>query len=402
MKRFTYQARDKGGKSVKGKVEAASINDAAKLLREQGLIILKLEPEVKFILITVFDSFANRVTLADTSMFTRQFSTMIGAGLPLTDALTIIRTQSKANMQPTVGQILSDIQGGTSLATSLEKHPDIFSQVYISLVRAGETGGVLDKILLRLAENLENQREFEAKVKGALIYPTIVVCGMFGVALIMILFVVPKLTSIYTDFGVELPAATKILISISSNGQRFWYLIPIVIGGIIWGISLIKKTPKGREKFDQLKFKLPIIGKLNKQVILTEFARTLGLMVSSGIPILDGMRVVSGAVGNVVVSRAIDEAALKIEKGYSLAYSLSQSPKVFPPLLYQMIAVGEETGKVDETLESVSKVFQQESEYSVRNLTAAIEPAIMIIMGIGVALLVIAVILPIYNLTNAF
>lgn len=402
MKRFSYKARDKTGKLSQGKVEAPTINAAAHLLREQGLIILKLEPDSKFFLLTAFNSVANKVGLADTAMFTRQFSTMVGAGLPLTDSLTIIRAQSKANLQPIVSQILADIQGGTSLADSLGKHPGIFSQVYVSLVKAGETGGVLDKIFLRLAENLEKQREFEAKVKGALVYPAIVVTGMVAVGLIMIFFVVPKLTSIYKDFGVELPLATRILIGISEKGLQFWYLIAIVIFVLVWGFNFIKKTPQGREKLDQLKFRIPIIGKLNKQIILTEFARTLGLMVGSGIPILDGLRVVSGAVGNSVVKKAIDDSAVRIEKGYSLAHSLAQYPQVFPPLLYQMIAVGEETGKVDETLDSVARVFQQESEYSVRNLTAAIEPLIMIIMGIGVALLVIAVILPIYNLTSSF
>src|SRR3989344_2802573 len=402
MKRFSYTAKDKSGSTIRGKVEANTINDAVRLLRDRGLIIIKLAPERKFFLIVLFDSFANKIGLADVSMFTRQFSTMVGAGLPLTDSLTIIRSQSKSNIQPIISQILTDIQGGSSLAISLEKHPEVFSQVYVSLVRAGETGGVLDKIFLRLAENLEKQREFEAKVKGALIYPTIVISGMLVVGLIMILFVVPKLTSIYKDFGVELPTATKILISISDTGQRFWYLIPIVLVSVVYGLSLYKKTEKGRENIDRLKYKLPIIGNLNKQVTLTEFARTLGLLVGSGIPILEALRIVSSAVGNVIVSKAIDNSAERIEKGFSLAYSLSQNPKVFPPILYQMVAVGEETGKVDETLESISKVFQQESEYAVRNLTAAIEPAIMIIMGIGVALLVIAVILPIYNLTSSF
>jgi type IV pilus assembly protein PilC len=402
MKRFSYTARDLSGKKVTGKVDAKTIEDAAKLLRERSLIIVHLAPDNGFFLFTVFKSANNRTGLADTSMFTRQFSTMVSAGLPITDALTIIRSQSKPSMQPVIAALLSDIEGGTSLAAAFEKHPKVFTPVYTSLVRAGETGGVLDKIFLRLAENMENQREFQAKVKGALIYPTIVVTGMLVVGFIMIIFVIPKLTAIYKDFGVELPTATKILIAISDNAQKFWWAFPLLVGSAFYGYRLYSNTPAGREKIDSLKFKLPITGKLSQQVILTEFARTLGLLISAGIPLLDGLRVVSGAMGNVVVSKGIDEAAQKIEKGFSLAYALSQNPKIFPPILYQMVAVGEETGKVDETLASVAHVFQQESEYSVRNLTAAIEPAIMIVMGIGVALLVIAVILPIYNLTNAF
>lgn len=402
MKRFNYTVCDLTGKKTHGKVEAKNANDAARLLRDKGHTIISINPEREFFLFTIVKAFNNRINLSDTAVFTRQFSTMISAGLPITDALTIIRSQSKPNLQPVIGEILSDVEGGTSLALSLEKHPKIFTPVYTSLIKAGETGGVLDKILLRLAENMESQREFQAKVKGALIYPSIVVSGMLVVGFIMIVFVVPKLTSIYNDFGAELPLATRILIKISDVGQKYWWLLPIVIVSLYWTFSAYKKSQNGRQKVDQLKFKIPITGKLAKQVMLTEFARTLGLLISSGIPLLQGLRVVSGAVGNTVVSKAINEASEKIEKGFSLAYSLSQNPKVFPPILYQMIAVGEETGKVDETLGSVARVFQQESEYSVRNLTTAIEPAIMIIMGIGVALLVIAIILPIYNLTSSF
>lgn len=402
MQLYSYSAKDLKGAPVRGRVEAASTADAAKLLREKKLIIVNISPVRPFFLLSLFHSFSNRIGIAEIAIFTRQFSTMITAGIPITDALVIIRTQSSPALQVVAGQILADVEGGSSLALAMEKHPKIFNPVYISLIKAGEAGGVLDKIFLRLAENIEKQREFQAKVKSALIYPIIVIIGMFGVISVMMIFVVPKLTEVYKDFDAELPAPTKVLITISNFMVSFWWIMPILIIGGLYGLSLYKKTDAGREKIDSIKMKIPIMGKLQQQIMVTEFARTLGLLVSAGIPILQGLKIVSGAVGNRVVSNAIERSSDKVEKGFSLAYALSQEGNIFPPMLYQMLAVGEETGKVDETLISVSRVFEQESDYSVRNLTAAIEPIIMIILGLAVGLLVIAIILPIFNLTQQF
>jgi type IV pilus assembly protein PilC len=402
MKRFNYRAKDRTGRETKGKVDAASANDAARLLREKGLVVIKIQPEREFFLVSLYHAASNRITVNDVAILTRQFATMVNAGLPITDSLVIIRSQSKPNIKPIVSQILADVEGGSSLAASMEKHPKLFDQVYTSLIKAGETGGVLDKILLRLAENIEKQREFQAKVKGALIYPAIVVVGMMIVMTIMMVFVVPKLTSIYKDFGATLPTPTKILIGISEFSQHYWWLLPIVLIGGSYLFKAYRNTESGRKKVDSLKLRLPITGPMNRTIILTEFSRTLGLLVGAGIPILEGLRVVARAVGNEVVEAAITRAEEKVEKGFSLAYALSQESKVFPPMLYQMMAVGEETGKVDETLLSISRVFEQESEHAVKNLTTAIEPAIMVFLGVAVGALVIAIILPIYSLTSQF
>lgn len=402
MKRFDYQAKDKNGKRVLGKVEAATLDAAARLLRERGLTVIRLVPEQKFFLVSMLETFTNRVGLADVANFTRQFSMMVTAGLPITDALVILRSQSKPNLKPVVGQILSEVEGGGSLSSAMAKHPQVFSQVYISLIQAGETGGVLDQVLARLADNLENQGEFQSKVKGALIYPAIVVVGMVVVGIVMMVLVVPRLTSLYTEFNADLPFATKALIAVSGLMQKYLFIFILIVIAGVWGFIAFSKTPFGREKVDGWKFKIPIAGNLIRQVILTEFTRTLGLLVGAGIPILDGLKVVSGVVGNVVVAKAVDRAAVRVEKGFALAYALSQEPDIFPPILFQMLAVGEETGKVDETLSKVSHVFEQESEHAVRNLTAAVEPIIMVVLGVGVGFLVIAIIMPIYNLTSQF
>lgn len=397
---FKYQAKDPEGRKVAGKVEATGKQEAARLLRERNLVTYRLAPQSAFFLLQIIDKATKKVTLADVSIFTRQFSTMIAAGLPITDALVIVRSQCSLQMRPVIDQVLLDVQGGSSLATALEKHTNVFSQVYTALIRAGETGGVLDKILARLAENLENQREFRAKVKGTMIYPAVVLVGMTVVMGIMLIFVIPKITSIYLDFGAELPTPTKILIGISNGAQRFWWAVLLLGFGAVYAFSFYKKTVAGRMKVDRWKLSLPVMGEIQKQVILTEFARTLGLLIGSGIPILEALRVVSASVGNVIISQALVRVSEKIEKGFTLSYSLSQEGKLFPAMLYQMLAVGEETGKVDESLLSVSGVFQQESEHAVRNLTTAMEPIIMIVLGVMVGILVIAVILPIFSLAQ--
>lgn len=401
MKRFSYKARDKTGKLVTGKVEATNIGAAAKILQDKGFVVVDLKPDRESIL-SFIKKIRDRVGSGDISAFTRQLSTMITAGLPITDALLILRTQASPAMSKVVSSLLLDVEGGSSLADALGKHPKVFTGVYVSIVRAGETGGVLDEVLARLADNLEKEREFKAKVKGALIYPAIVIIGMFVVAAIMMVFVIPKLTSLYQEFEAELPLATQILISLSSLATKFWFITLAVLVLGAWGFNLFRKSTAGRRKIDQLILRLPIIGPLNRQIILTEFTRTLGLLVGAGISILEALNVVAEAVGNVVISDGIHSAASQVEKGFPVAYALSQQGEIFPPMLYQMLSVGEETGKVDEVLAKISHVFEVESEEQVKALTSAIEPLIMIVLGVGVGFLVIAIILPIYNLTSQF
>ncbi|MDO8452909.1 MAG: type II secretion system F family protein [bacterium] len=401
MQKYTYKSKDKNGRDVNGQVEAQSLSDAARLLREQNYIIISLNL-VSTSPLATFRAFTNRITFNDVVLFTRQFATMITSGLPITDALVIARSQSKPAMGPVISQILSDVEGGSSLGAAFEKHPKVFSSVYISLVKAGEEGGVLDQIMARLADNLEGAREFQSKVKGALIYPAIVICGMVIVAAIMMIFVVPKLTSLYGEFQADLPLPTKILISVSTFMAKFWWLMLFfLVGAGYWFLYYIR-TEGGKRKFDEWKLKVPIYGPLQRQIILTEMTRTLGLLVGAGIAILEAMKIIGGVVGNTLYAEAIQRCSDKVEKGFSLASSFSEEKEVFPQMLYQMLAVGEETGKIDESLLKVSQVFEQESEQQVKALTAAVEPIVMVILGVGVGFLVIAVIMPIYNLTSQF
>jgi len=401
MKKFNFIASSKEGKKNKGIVEAVNQIHAINILRAKGFFIVELkEIEVLPAWLKWTQGF-QKVKQKDVVHFTRQLATMINAGLPLTDALSILKYQSNIALAKVVDEVLRDVEGGGSFFKALSKFKRIFSSVYLALVKSGETAGVLEKVLLRLSNTLEKQLEFRAKTKNALIYPAIVTVAMVVVAVIMMVFVIPQLTDLYDEFGADLPGMTKILISISNFMVKFWYLalFLLIAGGFsFWRWS---QTKAGRQIIDTYVLRLPIIGKLKTMVILTEMTRTLSLLVQAGISIIEALEIVAGIAGNVLFAKSIKTAAKEVEKGLPLAAAIGKY-EYFPPLVSQMIAVGEETGKVDEVLMNVSKYFETESEQAIKGLTTAIEPLMMIMLGFGVGFLVIAIVLPIYNLTSQF
>lgn len=401
MKRYFYRAKDKLGKTITGEVEAASEAEAARLVRKKGLVVfsLRLSRGSPLELIT---GGKKKVSLSDIAAFTRQLATMINAGLPITDSLLILRSQTKGLMQKVAAKVLADVEGGTSLSVAFAKHPAVFSPTYIALLKSGEAGGVMDKVLSRLADNLEKQQEFSGKVKGALIYPAVVVTGMLVVGLVLMIFVIPRLTSLYGEFNATLPLPTKILIGISSFLTKFWFIFLMLIVGAAYFLVSFRKTKTGKRKLDELIFKIPIVGPLQRQVVLTELSRTLSLMVGSGVSILESLNITADVVGNAVIAEALRDVAVQVEKGFPLTFAFSKHPEAFPYILSQMVAVGEETGKMEDVLAKVSHIFEVESDQKVKSLTAAIEPLVMVLLGLGVGFLVIAVILPIYNLTSQF
>ena len=401
MKRFNYKAKDSAGRIIKGEVEAASVDAAAKLVRSKGFFVISINPKIDSPF-SLFRRMREKITGSDVANFTRQLSTMINAGLPITEALLILRSQTKKSMQAIVAQLLADVEAGESFSAALGKHPKVFGKTYIALVKSGEIGGVLDAVLLRLADNLEKQQEFGSKVKGALIYPVIIVVGMVVVSMVMMVFVIPKLLGLYADFNADLPLPTKILIGVSGFFVKYWFIALVVLGIGLYVLRLYKATPEGRHKIDELIFKIPVYGELQRQIILTELTRTLSMMVGAGVSILEGLHITSEVVGNTVISDALIDASNQVEKGFPVAFAFSKHPEAFPFILSQMIAVGEETGKMDEVLTKISRIFEVESDEKVKGLTAAIEPIVMVILGLGVGFLVIAVILPIYNLTSSF
>jgi type IV pilus assembly protein PilC len=397
---YSYRAHSNEGKVLSGLVEAPSAEVAARLLREKKLFVVSLSEVKDTFNIDFLLSKFKRVSYTDIVNFTRQLATMIVAGLQLPQALAILREQTT---NPIFARVLIEIEhqivSGGNLGDSLARYPQYFSSIYVALVRAGESSGTLDQVLTRLAENMEAQQEFRNKVKGAMVYPAIILIGMVIVVTIMMTVVVPKLTEMYKDFGATLPWTTQLLMNISDMFVKFWWLFIIILvsGGIAFGRW--RKTAIGEFMIDTIMFKIPLIGDLQKKIILVEFTRTLGMLVGAGIHILDALRILKDALGNILFRNAIFEIAQRVEKGFSLGDSFAQHD-IFPPIVSQMMKVGEETGKLDDTLSKLSKYFQSESEHLVKGLTTAIEPIIMVILGIGVGFIVISIITPIYNLTN--
>ncbi|HUS60066.1 MAG TPA: type II secretion system F family protein [Nevskiaceae bacterium] len=401
MEKFDYKAKNKDGQTKKGVVEARNQKQAANVLRERGFWVISIKPKGQGAFAELKGGFFKRVKETDKVNFTRQLATMIKAGLPITDALSILEYQSNPAMGAVVGEILREIEGGGSLTAALEKQPNVFDQIYIALVRAGEAAGVLDEVLERLADNLEKQREFNNKIKGAMLYPAIVTFGMIAVAAVMVIFVIPQMTSIYEEFQADLPAATKMLMKISELATSFWWLGLLMIIGLVIGGRVLAKKPEFRQYWDQFLFRVPLLGKLRRNVLLTEFARTLGLLIGSGVLVVEALSIVQRSLKSSIFLNAVKNASKDVERGLPLATALART-EVFPPLMSQMIAVGEETGKIDDILVKVASYFQQEADTMVKGLTTALEPIILVVMGVGVAFLMISIIMPIYSLTSQF
>ncbi len=385
------------GRRVKKRFEAESERALINNLRELGVIPIKIKPirqgKIKLL---------QRVSFNDIVDFTRQLAMMLNAGLSVVDSLGILKRQtSKESLLKLYEEIDKDIKAGKSLSFALEKHPQYFRSSYIALVKAGEASGKLSEILLRLADNLDKEREFKGKIKGAMIYPIIVIVAMLGVIFIMMTFVLPKLLNIYKDFKISLPMTTQILIEVSGFSQKYWPLILLYVFGIVFLFKKYLQTEHGKRTFDKFLLDLPIIGDVIAKSVLVETIRTLAILVSAGVSILDALSIVIDTTDNTVFKDAFKRVYEDVKKGVSMGESM-QNEEVFPPMLVQMVKVGENTGHLDETLSRIARYFEMESELAIKAMTSLIEPAILIILAFGVGFLVLSVITPIYNLTSSF
>ena len=397
MRRYRYRARSKDGKLITGIVEATDENQAVSLLRERGLIVIKLTPDTNFA--RQFLVRINRVSLTGLANFTRQLATTINAGLPLVDSLAILENQNEGALKSSISKVRSEVEGGKALSDSMATQDKVFDKVYTSMIKAGETGGVLDEVLLKLADNMEKKREFQSKVKGALLYPAIILIGMIAVMIIMILFVIPQLSELYLEFEADLPLITTVLISVSKLASQYWWLGIFLLLIPVFMRRIINNNRNLRKKAELFMLSTPVFGKLWEQVMMTTLTRTMSLLVSSGVPIVDSLHLSSQVTSSKIYEDSIIDSAKLVEKGFSLAQAFTQQDH-FPQIVTQMMTVGEETGKVDELLDRISIYFQNESEQGVKNLTTAMEPMILIFLGGGVAFLVFAIVMPIYNLTT--
>ncbi len=397
---FQYKAL-KDGKTIVKKIEAASSGAVIDYLQKNSYFPISVEKVQDFSL-SFLDTLTRQVNFNDIVNFTRQVAIMLNAGLTLIDSLEILKKQTtKLPLKKMIEAIDAKIKGGSSFSVALKDYKNNFSNLYIALVRSGEASGKLGEILLRLADNLEKEREFKSKLKGALVYPIIIVIGMFVVMFIMVTFVLPKLLNLYKDFNVELPLSTQILIGVSNLSTKFWPFILVLIAVGFYFTKKFLSTKAGKKSFDQFVLKLPVFGHIISVSALVESTRTLAILIAAGISILDALSIVVDSTDNSVFQQAFLTVSQKVEKGQSMGVALEQE-RIFPPILVQMSLVGEQTGNLDDTLLRLSKYFEMESEMATKTMTTLIEPLILVFLGTGVGFLVMSVITPIYNLTSSF
>lgn len=400
MAKYSYRAKDSKGRQQTGLAEAATETEVADILKERHLIPTQISLYKGSWDINEILEKLSGVSIGDKASFTRQMATMIAAGLPLTEALNILQNQvSSSLLKKILQEALHEVESGEQLSVAFARHPEIFPQIYIALLRAGEASGSMDKTLMRLADQMEQERDFRSKIKGALLYPIIISCAMVVIATAMMILVIPKIAGVYDEFHADLPLPTQILIVMSRLTQQYIYFAPVVLAAAYFGFVRLRKTPAGGKFLSNMSFHIPVFGELNKMVTYAIMVKTFGSLVGSGIPILEALRITTDTVGNNLYGDALREASVQVEKGVRLSIPI-QSNKNFAPIIGQMIAIGEETGQLDDVLAKLAVYFEEESNQRIKNLTTALEPIMIMIMGVGVAGLALAVLLPLFNLVN--
>ena len=396
---FAYRVRTKEGRVVSGKMEADGEAAVATRLRGQGLIPIQISKEAKLQAKTEINIIPKKVKLKDVAIFSRQFATMIDSGLSLLRALNILAEQTEnPTLAKTIGAVRDDVERGSSLSAAMSKHPKSFANLFVSMVRAGETGGQLDVVLLKCAENYEADYKLRSKVKSAMTYPVVVAGISLLLVAVMLLFVVPTFAEMFTQLGGELPLPTKILLMMS---QKSRILVPLFIVSLVGAIVAYKKTRASnanlRLKYDTLKLKIPVFGDLFQKVAVSRFARTLALLLRSGVPVLQALDIVSDTTGNEVLSRAAGDVKDSVRGGESMSAPLGKHA-VFPPMVVQMIAVGEDTGALDSMLDKIADFYDQEVEATTEALTSLIEPMMIAILGGIVGSMIVALYMPMFKI----
>lgn len=397
---FAYKVKDRAGHLVEGRLEAENAQLVVGKLRSMGYVPIEIEQQGGASLSreVTLPFLANRVKLKEIAVFSRQFATMIDSGLTLLRALAILAEQSESSaLREVAGQVRTDVESGASLSAALAKHPKVFNKLYVSMVRAGELGGVLDAVLLRLADTIEKQVELRRKIKSAMTYPVVVGVLVLAIVTAMLLFIIPMFKDLYTELGGTLPAPTRVLLAISGIFRKFWYGVVGVEVGAAFAFRKWIATDKGRRAWDALKLRAPIFGRLVQKAALARFSRTLSALVRSGVPILEALDIVSDTAGNHVVSVAVRDTQEGVKQGEPIAGRLAEHA-VFPAMVVQMMAVGEETGALDEMLDRIADFYDQEVEATVNALTSLIEPLLIVVMGTAVGGMVIALYLPMFNI----
>jgi type IV pilus assembly protein PilC len=397
MAKFQWEAATRGGEARKGVMEAADAEVVESRLRGEGLTIKKVKRERQAISLQI----GTGVGPKDLQIFTRQLATMIDAGLPLVQCLDILANQSdNKSFARILMQVKNSVEQGATFSDSLRKHPKVFDELFVNLVGAGEVGGILDTILNRLATYIEKAVKIKGQIKSAMFYPVGIMVVAAGVIAVMMIKVIPTFEAMYKDFGnATLPKPTQVVISISHFFVKRWYAIFLGMILAVVAINLARRTKRGREIFDRIMLRLPVIGPILRKIVVARFTRTLGTLLSSGVPILDALEICGKTAGNVVVQNGIMRARDKISEGHDMAGPLMES-KVFPSMVVQMIGVGEQTGAMDQMLQKVADFYEEEVDTAVASMTSLIEPIMMAFLGIVVGGLIIAMYLPIFKLAG--
>jgi type IV pilus assembly protein PilC len=397
---YVWAGKTKKGRSLKGELEAADERIARIQLKKRSIEVTKLKQKPK----DLFENIAfmqPKVTNKDLVIFTRQFSTMIDAGLPLVQGLNILGEQTEnKTFRNMLKQITKDVEGGSTLADALSKHPKVFDSLFVNLVAAGEVGGILDTILQRLAAYIEKAEKLKSQIKGAMTYPIVVVGIAIIVIAVIMIFVIPVFQDMFSSFGKALPYPTQVVVAMSNFSKGN---IHYIIGGLIvfvWAFRRYRRTASGKRNIDSLLLKLPIFGELIKKVAVARFTRTLGTMVSSGVPILDALEITAKTAGNVIVEEVIFDARSSIAEGQTIAEPLSETD-IFPGMVTQMISVGESTGALDAMLEKIADFYDDEVDATVSAMTSMLEPLLMLFLGGSIGGLVVAMYLPIFQMAAA-
>jgi type IV pilus assembly protein PilC len=394
---FVWKGRSPTGEILAGEYATENKQELIAHLRKRKIIVTSLREKAKDVKIRL--SFKKKITVKDMGVFTRQFSTMINAGLPMVQCLDILSAQAdKPEFKKVISQVTADVEGGSTLAEALGKHT-IFTQLYVNMVEAGEAGGILDQILNRLAVYLEKAEALQRKVKAALTYPTVVGVVAISASVFMLMFIIPTFAKMFTDFGGDLPLPTKIVMGLSNFLRNRWWVLLIIIGGAAFAFKRFQATEAGKVKIDRFALKVPVLGTVIRKAAIARFTRTLGTLISSGVPILSGLDITARTAGNKVVEQAIYATRESISQGETIAEPLRQSG-VFPPMVTQMIGVGEQTGALDEMLDKIANFYDSEVDTAVDQLTSIIEPVMIVLMGVLVGGMLISMYLPMFKLIN--
>jgi type IV pilus assembly protein PilC len=401
MPLYAYKARDRSGRLVEAVMEAPTPRDVALALREKDLLPTEIAPpktglraDVK---LPAWLSVGGKPNLRDVTVFSRQFATVINAGLPVVQSLAILQRQAeKEALKEALKKIREEVETGTPLSEALAKHPKLFGRLYVYLVRAGEASGNLDSILERIALYQEKQAALRGKLRSALTYPAVVLVIALGVTYFLLTGIVPQFAGILTQLGGELPLITRVLIAISDFLRGQWWLLLLLIAGGVVGLGAFYRTPRGRHAIDGALLKAPVLGQLVQKTAIASFANTFGLLLKSGVNLLEAIDITKGTAGNAVVEEVLEAAKGAVQRGEQMSLTLLAKPQVFPPLVASMVAIGEETGAVDVMMEKVASFYEREVTEAVESLTAALEPVLIVFLGGVVGFIVAGMFLPMF------